>query len=175
MKIVIIDGYTLNPGDLSWNGVKHFGDVTLFERTPYALITERCREAEIILTNKIPIAEDTINNSPFLKLICVTATGYNIIDIEAAKKRNITVCNVPDYGTASVAQHTFALLLELANRVGINSASVRNGDWQKCQDFCYSKEKLTELKGKTLGIVGLGKIGRQVATIAREYCLSQQD
>jgi glycerate dehydrogenase len=169
MKIVIIDGYTLNPGDLTWEGVKHFGEVTLYERTPLALIPERCREAEILLTNKIPISADTINNCPFLKLICVTATGYNIIDIEAAKKKNILVCNVPDYGTASVAQHTFALLFELTNLVGVNSISVRNGEWQSCEDFCYSKGKLTELKGKTLGIVGLGKIGLQVATIAKAF------
>lgn len=169
MKIVIIDGYTLNPGDLSWNGVKHFGEVTLFERTPYALIAERCKEAEIILTNKIPLSADTINSCPFLKLICVTATGYNIIDMDAAKKKNILVCNVPDYGTASVAQHTFALLLELTNLVGINSDSVKKGEWPVCRDFCFSKGKITELKGKTLGIVGLGKIGTQVAAIAKAF------
>lgn len=169
MKIVIIDSYTLNPGDLSWDGVKHFGEVTLFERTPYPLIAERCKEAEIILTNKIPLSADTLNSCPSLKLICVTATGYNIVDIEAARKKNILVCNVPDYGTASVAQHTFALLLELTNLVGTNSDSVINGEWPACEDFCYSKGKLTELKGKTLGIVGLGKIGSQVAAIAKAF------
>ncbi len=169
MRLVVIDSYTLNPGDLSWEGIRHFGEVTLYERTPYAQITDRCREAEVILTNKIPITEETITNSPFLKLICVTATGYNIVDVDAARKKNITVCNVPNYGTASVAQHTFALLLELSNRVGMNGASVRNGDWQKCPDFCYSKDKIVELKGKTLGIVGLGRIGAQVAAIAEAF------
>jgi glycerate dehydrogenase len=159
----------LNPGDLSWDGIRHFGEVTLHERTPYPQITERCREAEVILTNKIPISAETINSNPFLKLICVTATGYNIVDIEAARKRKVVVCNVPNYGTASVAQHTFALLLELSNRVGINGASVKNGEWQKSLDFCFTKDKIVELNGKTLGIVGLGRIGSQVASIATAF------
>lgn len=169
MKIVVIDGYTLNPGDLSWSGVEGFGDVTLYDRTPEALIYDRCVYADIILTNKVPIAENIINAAPTLQLICVTATGYNIIDIDAARKRNIMVCNVPNYGTASVAQHTFALLLDLTNRVGINSASVRDGEWQRSKDFCYSKGNLTELSGKTLGVIGYGKIGEQVATIAKAF------
>lgn len=169
MKIVIIDGYTLNPGDLSWHGVEEFGDVTIYDRTPDALILDRCMDADIILTNKVPLSEKIINNVPALKLICVTATGYNIVDIEAARKRNITVCNVPSYGTCSVAQHTFALLLELTNHVGINSSSVRDGEWQRSKDFCYTKASLTELSGKTFGVIGLGKIGEQVATIAKAF------
>lgn len=169
MKIVIIDGYTLNPGDLSWHGVEEFGDVTIYDRTPEALISDRCVDADIILTNKVPLSEKTINNVPGLKLICVTATGYNIVDIEAARKKNITVCNVPSYGTSSVAQHTFALLLELTNHVGINSSSVRDGEWQRSKDFCYTKASLTELSGKNFGVIGFGKIGEQVATIAKAF------
>lgn len=169
MKIVIIDGYTLNPGDLSWDGIEGFGQVTLYDRTPDALVQDRCKDADIILTNKVPISADTIKAATGLKLICVTATGFNIVDIEAARKRNIPVCNIPGYGTASVAQHTFALLLELTNHVGLNSTSVKEGMWGKSPDFCYTKASLTELNEKTFGIVGFGKIGEQVATIAKAF------
>lgn len=169
MKIVIIDGYTLNPGDLSWDGIEGFGQVTLYDRTPDALVQDRCKDADIILTNKVPISADTIKAATGLKLICVTATGFNIVDIEAARKRNIPVCNIPGYGTASVAQHTFALLLELTNHVGLNSTSVKEGMWEKSPDFCYTKASLTELNEKTFGIVGFGKIGEQVATIAKAF------
>jgi len=169
MKIVIIDAYTLNPGDLRWDVIEEFGDLAIYDRTPDTLILDRCKEADIILTNKVPLSEKIINAVPALRLICVTATGYNIINLEAARKRNITVCNVPNYGTASVAQHTFALLLELTNHVGINSASVRDGDWQRSIDFCYTKESLTELSGKTFGIIGFGKIGEKVATLAKAF------
>ena len=169
MKIVIVDGYTLNPGDLSWSGLEEFGHVTLYDRTPEPLLYDRCKNADIILTNKAPISKSIIEGAPTLKLICVTATGYNIVDVEAAKERSIPVCNVPNYGTASVAQHTFALLLELANHVGINSASVRDSEWQHSKDFCYTKAGLTELSGKTLGVVGFGRIGEQVALIANAF------
>ncbi|MDH5248215.1 MAG: D-2-hydroxyacid dehydrogenase [Cyclobacteriaceae bacterium] len=169
MKIVIIDGYTLNPGDLSWGGIEEFGQVTLYDRTPDALVQDRCKDADIILTNKVPISADTIQAATGLKLICVTATGFNIVDVEAARKRNIPVCNIPGYGTASVAQHTFALLLELTNHVGLNSTSVKEGMWEKSPDFCYTKASLTELNEKTFGIIGFGKIGEQVATIAKAF------
>lgn len=169
MKIIITDGYTLNPGDLSWNEIKSFGEVIIYDRTPVDLMHERCAQADIILTNKVAVSEGLINEIKNLKLICVTATGYNIIDIDAARRKGVVVCNVPDYGTASVAQHTIALLLDLTNRVGINSASVRNGDWQRSKDFCYSMGNLTELSGKTFGIVGLGKIGEKVALLAKAF------
>lgn len=169
MKIVVIDGHTLNPGDLSWSELREFGDVTLFDRTQSDEITNRCRQAEIILTNKVPVAAATIEAAKDLKLICVTATGFNIVDIEAAAKRNIPVCNVPNYGTSSVAQHTFALILELANRVGVNSLSVTQGEWERSPDFCFSKGRITELLRKTMGIIGLGKIGSQVARLAAAF------
>lgn len=169
MKIIITDGYTLNPGDLSWKEIKSFGEVLLYDRTPANLLHDRCAEANIILTNKVALSERLINEIKDLKLICVTATGYNIVDIEAARRKGVIVCNVPSYGTASVAQHTIALLLDLTNRVGINSASVRDGDWQKSKDFCYSKGNLTELSGKTFGIVGLGEIGEKVASLAKSF------
>ena len=163
---MVIDGYTLNPGDLSWDGVKTYGTITLYDRTSHNSVTERCKDANIILTNKVPISAETINAARDLKLICVTATGYNIVDVAEAMRKNIPVCNVPNYGTASVAQHTIALLLELSNRVGMNTLSVSAGVWQRCPDFCYSKGAITELQGKTLGIIGFGKIGQQTAKIA---------
>lgn len=169
MRIVVIDGHTLNPGDLSWNELHSFGEVVLYERTAAEEITERCKRAEIILTNKVPIAAATISAARDLKLICVTATGFNIVDVEAAATRKIPVCNVPNYGTSSVAQHTFALILEIANRVGVNSSAVQNGDWTRSPDFCFSKARITELQGKTLGIIGLGKIGMQVARLAAAF------
>ncbi|HMG91864.1 MAG TPA: D-2-hydroxyacid dehydrogenase [Chryseolinea sp.] len=169
MKVVVIDGHTLNPGDLSWKELNTYGDVTLYDRTLAEQITERCKIAEIILTNKVPLSATTVEAAKDLKLICVTATGFNIVDVEAASKRKIPVCNVPDYGTSSVAQHTFALILELANRVGVNSSSVRQGEWERSPDFCFSKGRITELQGKTMGIIGLGKIGTQVARLAAAF------
>lgn len=167
MKIVIPDGYTLNPGDLSWDAIRQYGEVRVFERSTEPEMIERCREADIILTNKATVSKAVIHNARDLRLICVTATGYNIVDIEAAGLRSIPVCNVPGYGTASVAQHTIALLLEIANHVGKNSASVLRGDWVNCKDFSYSMGAITELQAKTMGIVGFGKIGEQVAVIAK--------
>jgi|SRR5688572_26541672 len=169
MRIVVIDGHTLNPGDLNWNALKSFGEIINYDRTLLEHITERCRSAEIILTNKVPLSAATIEAAKDLKLICVTATGYNIVDIEAASRRRIPVCNVPNYGTSSVAQHTFALILELANRAGLNSAAVLQGEWEKSPDFCFSKGRITELQGKTLGIIGFGKIGIQVAKLATAF------
>jgi glycerate dehydrogenase len=169
MKIVITDGYTLNPGDLSWEPLHALGEVIYYDRTAPADIFVRCRPANIIVTNKTPIDSATIDAATGLRLIAVTATGYNMVDTMAARKRGISVCNVPEYGTDSVAQHTFALLLELSNSVGRYDQSVREGEWQRSPDFCYSKVPLIELKGKTLGLIGFGRIGRQVARIAQAF------
>ncbi|MGV3507716.1 MAG: D-2-hydroxyacid dehydrogenase [Sphingobacteriaceae bacterium] len=169
MKIVIVDAYTLNPGDLSWDKISTLGEVEIYDRSTDAELIDRCIDANIVLTNKVSFNKDLIEKLPNLKLIAVTATGYNIIDIEAASKNGVLVCNVPDYGTDSVAQHTFALILELANRVGKHSLSVANGDWQKCADFSYALTPLIELKDKTLGLVGFGNIGKRTAEIARAF------
>jgi glycerate dehydrogenase len=169
MKIVVTDGYTLNPGDLSWDPVASFGELVLYDRTPAHLVVERCKEAAIVLTNKTPFPANVINELPKLQMIGVTATGYNVIDIKAARAKNIAVCNVPAYGTASVAQHTIALLLELTNQVGVHAASVAAGEWVKATDWCYSKTPITELAGKTWGIVGWGHIGQQTARIAQAF------
>lgn len=169
MKIVITDGYTLNPGDLSWDPIASFGELVLYDRTPAHLVTERCSDADIVLTNKTPFPATVIQELPQLKLIGVTATGYNVIDVKAARGHNITVCNVPAYGTASVAQHTIALLLELTNQTGVHAASVAAGEWVKATDWCYSKTPITELAGKTMGIIGWGHIGQQTARIAQAF------
>ncbi|MEP6597302.1 MAG: NAD(P)-dependent oxidoreductase, partial [Ginsengibacter sp.] len=167
MIIVITDGYTLNPGDLSWDDFKNIAEVKYYERTPFDEVTERCREATVIITNKTPVTAETIQSALKLKLIAVTATGYNVVDIAAAKQKGIIVCNVPEYGTNSVAQHTIALLLELTNHAGKHAQSVQEGEWQKSIDWCYTKAPIMELSGKTIGIVGFGRIGQKVAVIAK--------
>lgn len=169
VKIVVTDGYTLNPGDLSWEQIETFGELIVYDRTPNELIVERCREADIVLTNKVPFNEATIVQLPRLKMIGVLATGYNVINMQAMRKKGIIVCNVPAYGTASVAQHTFALILELTNQVGKHAASVAAGEWTNARDWCYQKSTITELAGKTLGIVGWGNIGQQTARIAQAF------
>jgi glycerate dehydrogenase len=169
LQIVILDGYALNPGDLSWKALDSLGKVVYYDRSPPDLIKERCRQAAVIITNKTPVSADTIINTAQLKVIAVTATGYNIVDIEAAKKRRIPVCNVPEYGTDSVAQHAFALLLELTNQVGRHAQSVNEGEWSRSSDWCYSKTPIRELSGKTFGIVGFGRIGKRVAAIATAF------
>jgi len=169
MKIVVTDGYALNPGDLSWKSLEAIGNLQVYDRTPSSLVTERCLDADIILTNKVPLNKETIDKLRHAKLISVLATGYNIVDVAAAKEKGITVCNVPDYGTDSVAQHTFALILELVNATGANAASVANGEWVTSEDFAYSRKPLIELAGKTIGIVGFGNIGQQTARIARAF------
>lgn len=166
MKIVILDGHTLNPGDLSWEIIHELGEVTLHERTSPDEVSARIAGAEIVLTNKVKLDRDTLLRASALKYIGVTATGYNIVDVDAARQRNVVVTNVPAYGTASVAQHTFALLFELTSNVGFHAASVRKGDWSNQPDFSYWKKPLLELHGMTIGIVGLGKIGSAVARIA---------
>lgn len=169
MKIVVVDGYTLNPGDLSWDDIRAFGELEIFDRTSAELIVERCAEADIVLSNKVPIDRDTLIKLPQLKFIGVTATGYNVIDIAAAKEQNIAVSNVPGYGTASVAQHVFALLLELTNHVGINARTTAQGKWQQSADWCYTEAPVVELDNKTIGIVGFGNIGQQTALIAKAF------
>ena len=169
MKIVVLDGYALNPGDLSWDAIKAFGEITVYDRTPKDLIVPRIGDAEIVLLNKTPITEETLAACPSVKLICVLATGYNVVDCDAAKKRGIPVCNVPAYGTDAVAQFTFALLLELCHRAGLHSDSVHKGDWCRSIDFCYWLTPQMELAGKTMGIIGFGRIGRAVGKIAKAF------
>ncbi|MBL7857341.1 MAG: D-2-hydroxyacid dehydrogenase [Cyclobacteriaceae bacterium] len=166
MKIVVLDSYTLNPGDLNWDALRAMGDLVLYDRSTPEQALPRMQEAEIVLTNKAPITREAVHQSPQLKYIGVLATGYNVVDVQAASEHNITVSNVPAYGTASVAQHTFALIHELASHTGMHAQSVRSGDWSAQQDFSYWRKPILELDGKTLGIIGLGKIGQQVARIA---------
>jgi glycerate dehydrogenase len=166
MNIVVLDGYTLNPGDLGWTDLEQIGSCVVHDRTPPELIVERAREADIVLTNKTPLSRDTILALPKLKYIGVLATGYNVVDIATAKERGITVTNVPGYSTPSVAQLTFALLLELTHHVGHHAQTVRDGKWMRSADFCYWDFPLVELHGLKLGLVGFGKIGRAVAKIA---------
>lgn len=167
MKIVILDGHAVNPGDLSWDCFRQFGTVTVHERTEASQVIPRLRDAEIVMTNKTPITEALLDACPSIRLICVLATGYNVVDCNAARQRGIPVCNVPDYGTNAVAQFTFSLLLELCNRVGQHDAAVHQGNWAACPDFCFWNTPQMELAGKTLGIIGFGRIGRAVGKIAR--------
>jgi glycerate dehydrogenase len=167
MKIVVLDGYTLNPGDNPWDEVAHFGELTVHDRTPAELIAERCAGAQIVLTNKARLSAETLAGLPELKLICVLATGYNVVDLEKSAQLGIPVVNVPEYGSDSVAQHAIALLLELTNRVALYDAVVKSGAWSRSVDFTIVAQPLTELSGKSLGIVGLGRIGGRVARIAQ--------
>lgn len=169
MNIVVLDGYTLNPGDLDWGPLEVLGNCRVFPRTKPTQVIERAATAEILFTNKVVLNADTIRNLPALKFIGVLATGYNVVDVEAARERGITVCNVPGYGTQSVAQHTFALILELCHRIGSHSEGVRSGSWSASEDFCYWAGALVELHGLTLGIVGYGEIGRAVGMIGRAF------
>ena len=169
MKIVVLDGYTLNPGDLSWNELKSLGECEIYDRSPPDDVVPRAGDAEIVLTNKTVLTRDQIQNLPRLKYIGVLATGYNIVDVAAARERNVPVTNVPSYGTRSVAQHTFALLLELTQHVGHHARTVRDGCWTKSPDFCYWDHPLVELHNLTLGIVGFGRIGTAVGEIASAF------
>jgi glycerate dehydrogenase len=169
MKIVVLDGYTLNPGDISWDALKNLGEVILYDRTPSDKVLERSMEADILLSNKTLVEGAVINQLPNLKYIGVLATGYNVIDVEAAKKKGIVVSNVPGYGTASVVQLTFALLLELAQHVQRHSDSVMQGDWAWAVDFSYWNSPLVELAGKTIGIIGFGNIGQKVGDVATAF------
>lgn len=169
MRIVALDGYTLNPGDNPWTAVEAQGEFATYDRTPVESIVERAKEAQIVVTNKAPLSRSTIEQLPNLKFIAVTATGFNIVDTSAARDRGIPVSNVPIYGTDSVAQFTFGLILELAHQIGLHDRQVRAGAWQASGDFCFWQTPLMELAGRTLGIVGLGRIGRRVAQLADAF------
>lgn len=166
MRICILDGYSLNPGDLDWSPVERLGDVTLFDRTPADKIVERAADADIVLTNKVPFSADTLRQLPRLRFICVLATGYNIIDTEAAARQGVVVANIPAYSTMSVAQMAFAHILNITNHVASYAREVADGKWTNCPDFCFWDSALTELAGKTMGIVGLGNTGMATARIA---------
>ena len=166
MKIVILDGYAANPGDLEWDGLEQLGDCTLYDRTSRDQVLERCKDANIVLTNKVPFKRETIEALPNLKYIGVMATGYNIIDTEAAKEKGIVVTNIPSYSTNSVAQMVFAHILNITLHVQKHSDEVHQGRWSKNADFCFWDSPLLELHGRTIGIIGLGSIGQAVARIA---------
>ena len=171
MKIVILDGYTLNPGDLSWDAMQAFGELAVYDRTPEDRIIERIGDAEIVYTNKTPLSRQTIEQAPNLRFIGVLATGYNVVDIVAARERGIPVTNIPTYGTSAVAQFTFALLLEVCHHIGHHSEAVKAGRWTSNPDFCFWDYPLMELAGKTLGIIGFGRIGQATAKIAQGFGL----
>ena len=170
MKIVVLDGYTENPGDLSWSGLEALGEVTVYDRTSYVdapIIAERIGDAEIVVLNKTPITKATIDACPNIKLITVLATGYNVVDYDYAKEKGIPVCNVPTYGTASVGQYAIALLLEVCHHIGHHSQTVFEGKWQNHIDWCYWDYPLIELADKTAGIIGFGRIGQTTGRIAK--------
>ena len=175
MKIVNLDSYALNPGDLDWSPLKELGDCTFYDRTPVNddnEILKRIGDAEIVLTNKTPLDEHEISTAPNLKYIGVTATGYNVIDTEAATKANIPVTNIPTYGTDAVAQFTFALLLEITSHVGLHNQLVHDGRWSSNPDFTFWAKPLMELQGKTLGLIGFGSIAKKVAEIGHAFSMN---
>lgn len=170
MKIVVLDGYTENPGDLSWEGLEKLGELTVYDRTSLTDEQEtidRIGDAEIVFTNKTPITKKVLDACPSVRFISVLATGYNVVDVAAAKEKGIPVSNVPTYGTASVSQYSIALLLEICHHIGHHSESVHNGNWASCVDWCYWDYPLIELEGKTIGIIGFGRIGQQEGRIAK--------
>ena len=170
VKIVVLDGYCENPGDLSWEGLAALGDLTVYDRTSLTdedQIIARIGDAEVVCTNKTPITAAVLDACPHVKYIGVLATGYNVVDCDAARARGIPVTNVPAYGTMAVAQFAIALLLEVCCRVGHHDRAVHEGRWERCEDFCFWDHPLTELDGKTMGIIGFGRIGRQVGRIAK--------
>ena len=169
MKIIVLDAFAMNPGDLSWEQLKNIGDTEIYDRSLPEESIKRVSDAEIILTNKALVNKDIIEAAPNLKYIGVMATGYNVVDITEAHKRNIVVTNVPAYSTASVAQLTFAFILELANHTALYAQSVKNGDWVRSKDFSYHLKPIMELQNKTLGIIGFGQIGQNVAKIALAF------
>lgn len=167
MKIVILDAYAANPGDLSWDEFAALGDLTVYDRTAQEDAAARIGDAEVVFINKVRLTDEIFAACPNLKLVSILATGYNIVDLAAAKRRGITVCNVPGYSTRAVVQMTFALLLEICQQVGLHSGAVHTGRWQTCSDFCFWDRPLIELDGKTMGIVGYGAIGSAVGTVAQ--------
>ncbi len=169
MKIAVVDGFTANPGDLSFDALASFGEFVFYGRSTPEQVVERAKDAEIVVCNKVIFNDEVFDKLPNLKMIAVLGTGYNTVDTAAAKARGITVCNVPGYSTPSVAQHVFALLLEIFSHTGEYNESVKRGDWQNSTDYSYCITLLTELSGLTLGIVGFGAIGRKVAEIANAF------
>ena len=166
MKIVVLDGYTENPGDLSWEGLEALGTLTVYDRTPGDKVIERIADAQAVYTNKTPITGETIEKCANMKFIGVLATGYNVIDIKAARSANVVVSNIPSYGTDAVAQYAVALLLELCHHIGEHSDCVKAGGWSRSRDWCFWKHPLVELAGKTFGVIGFGRIGQRTAKIA---------
>jgi glycerate dehydrogenase len=169
MKIVVLDGFTLNPGDLTWEGLEKLGKLTVYDRTPAEKIVERIGDAEIIYTNKTPLSQETLEKAASVKFIGVLATGYNVVDTAAAKERGIVVTNIPTYGTTAVAQFVFALLLEICHHVWAHNEAVKQGAWSSCPDFCFWNYPLVELAGKTMGVIGFGRIGQATAKIAQSF------
>lgn len=167
LKIVILDGYTENPGDLSWDALAEFGELTVYDRTKAEDVVARIGDADVVYTNKTPITRTTLEACPNVKFISVLATGYNVVDIEAAKERNIPVTNIPTYGTDAVSQFAIALLLEMCHHVGEHSEAVKNGEWTNNEDWTFWKHPLIELAGKTMGIIGFGRIGQGTGRIAQ--------
>ncbi|WP_286680091.1 D-2-hydroxyacid dehydrogenase [Tepidanaerobacter sp. EBM-49] len=168
MKIVVLDGYTLNPGDLSWEDLKKLGDLTVYDRTPNDKIIERIGNAEIVFTNKVPITREVLEKTN-IKYIGVLATGYDVVDINAAKEKGIPVTNIPTYGTASVAQMVFAHILEICHHVAAHSEAVKAGEWTNNPDWCFWKYPLIELADKNMGVIGYGRIGQAVGKIAQAF------
>ena len=174
MKAIVLDGYTLNPGDLSWGKLESMCETTVFDRTAFDvsglnLIIERVGDAEVVFTNKTPLTAEVLKAMPNLKFIGVLATGYNVVDVEVAKKQGITVTNIPTYGTSAVAQMAFALLMEMCHHAGAHSDAVKKGDWTHHDDWCFWNYPLIELAGKTMGIIGFGRIGQATARIAQAF------
>lgn len=167
MKIVVLDGYTLNPGDLNWGGIEALGEVTVYDRTPADKIIERIGDAQAVYTNKTPISRATLDACKNVRFIGVLATGYNVVDIAAAKEKGIPVCNIPTYGTAAVGQFAIALLLEICHHVAHHSNAVHEGRWESNPDWCFWDYPLIELAGKTMGIIGFGRIGQTTGAIAK--------
>lgn len=169
MKIVVLDGYTLNPGDNPWTRLEALGEVSVFDRTPPDQVVSRAQSADVLVINKVRLSDDVLEKLPDLKLITVTATGYDCVDVGAARGRGVLVCNVPIYGTDSVAQFVFAQLLHLCHQVGMHDAAVRAGEWAKSGDFSFWKSPLVELAGLTMGIIGFGRIGRRSGELAHAF------
>lgn len=172
MNIIVLDGHTLNPGDNPWTPVEALGDVTVYDKTPDDQIVSRAVDAEVILTNKTPLTAETLSQLPNLKYIAVLATGFNVVDVAAARERGISVSNVPVYGTPNVAQFVFAMLLELCHHVGDHGKAVQAGRWQTAGHFCFWDSPLVELAGKTIGLIGFGRIGQRTGQIARGFDMS---
>ncbi len=166
MKITVLDALTTNPGDLSWARLAEFGEYTVYDRTAPELVYERCKDCEIVITNKTSLRREMLERLPKLQYVGLLSTGFNAVDFEYCKERGIPVCNIPTYGTAAVAQMTFAHILSFTNAVDLHNDAVKEGQWSSCPDFCFWNTPLSELQGKTIGLIGYGKIGREVAKIA---------